>query len=77
MDPEIKGKICYLFKLPPEHDLIKQTELCLFRFAAATTFREHKITCHLMRLLTRRCDYNSKYGTLCNIVFLLMSPIIY
>ena len=41
MDPEIKAKICELFILPPEHDLIRQTELCVFQMAAATTTEDH------------------------------------
>ena len=41
MDPETKANICALFKLPHEHDLIRQTEDCVYLLAAATTFEEH------------------------------------
>ena len=41
MDPEIKAKFCDLFKFPPGHDLIRQTEVCVFQLAASTTFEEH------------------------------------
>ena len=41
MDPEIKAKICELFILPPELDLMRQTELCVFQLAAATTIEDH------------------------------------
>ena len=41
MDPETKANICALFKLPPEHDLIRQTEDCVYLLAAAITFEEH------------------------------------
>ena len=41
MDPETNANICPVFKLPPEHDLIRQTEDCVYQLAAATTFEEH------------------------------------
>ena len=41
MDPETKANICSLFKLPPEHDLIRQTDECVYLLAAAITFEEH------------------------------------
>ena len=64
MDPETKANICNLFKLPPEHDLIRQTEDCVYQLAAATTFEEHAdvylkidaIVNQALRLQLEACD---------------------
>ena len=41
IDPEIHGKICDLFMLPPEHDHIRQTDDCVYLLGAAIIFQEH------------------------------------
>ena len=64
MDPETKGNICALFKLPREHDLIRQTEDCVYLLAAAITFEEHAdvslkldaIVNQALRLQLEACD---------------------
>ena len=40
MDPDIKDKICKLYNLPPDHELIKQTELVFLELEHETSFEE-------------------------------------
>ena len=64
MDPETKANICDLFKLTPEHDLIRQTEDCVYQLTAATSFEEHAdvylkldaIVNQALRLQLEACD---------------------
>ena len=64
MDPETKANIYALFNLPPEHDLIRQTEDCVYLLAAAITFEEHSdvylkldaIVNQALRLQLEACD---------------------
>ena len=64
MDPDTKAKICALFKLPPEHDLIRQTDECVYQLACAISFEEHAdvylkldaIVNQALRLQLEACD---------------------
>ena len=40
MDPDIKDKICKLYKLPPDHELIQQTELIFLKLEHENSFEE-------------------------------------
>ena len=40
MDPDIKAKICKLYKLPPDHELIQQTELIFLQLEHENSFQE-------------------------------------
>ena len=40
MDPTIKDKICKLYHLPLDHELIKETELVFLQFEHENTLQE-------------------------------------
>ena len=42
MDPDIKDKICKLYNLPPDHELIKQTELVFLQVEHKNSFVEQR-----------------------------------
>ena len=64
MHHEAKANICALFKLPPEHDLIRQTDECVYQLACSIYFEEHAdvylkldaIVNQALRLQLEACD---------------------